>query len=138
MTNGVGEGVAVGGTRVGVRVAVGSAVSVGTAVGLGTAVSVGNGEGDTMLVGAGILVARVSNVGSGLAAGPNAGGLQAPSATAMSSNSTTTILAIFAIRSPSNPLFLIMIAIVIHAHPKGVQRTYQRGSKWRLVYDSFN
>ena len=50
MTSGIGEGVAVGGRREGVKVAVGWAVSVGTAVGLGvgdSASSVGLGVGDS-------------------------------------------------------------------------------------------
>jgi hypothetical protein len=94
MISGVGEGVAVGGTGVKVGVAVGSAVSVGVAVGLGAGVFVGTGEGEAVIVGIAVLVARVSKVGSGLAALSNIGGLQAPKATAISSSSPKPIFLI--------------------------------------------
>ena len=103
-TSGVAEGVAVGGTGDGVggtddggAVAVGSAVSVGAGVGL----PVGTGEGRVVAVDVGVLVARASNVTSGLAVRSNSGGLQAPITTAMTNRSA---IQIFVISYPPNPI----------------------------------
>ena len=98
-TSGIGEGVKVGGTCVGVDVAVGSGVSVGPAVGLGAGVSVGTGDAIAVAVGIYVLVAGTSKVGSGLVIGSNTGGLQALKAIAMSNSSATPV---FVIRNPPN------------------------------------
>jgi hypothetical protein len=94
--SGVGEGVAVavGAARVGIEVAVGALVSLGATVGLGAGVSVGTGEGRAVAAGVGLLVAKLSNVGSGPVGGSTVGGLQAAEATTMSSSSGTIVLLI--------------------------------------------
>jgi hypothetical protein len=109
MTSGVGEGVAVDGTTVGVEITAGSTVSVGAAVGLGAGVSVGMDEARAVKVGSDVLVAGISNVGSGLAVGSNSDRLQAPKTSTMSSSATP----IFAIDIPLNLISLPFLASVL-------------------------
>jgi hypothetical protein len=90
MTSGTSVGVTVGGTGVWVEVEVGLTVSCGLAVALGTGVSVGTGDGPVVKVGRGVSVFSACSVGSRLAVGLDAGGLQALTATAHRTTATSS------------------------------------------------